>query len=205
MISGIVAFFLTTIVVLFLTAVMGLVATVFLDSLLVGLLGAYGALGVLTVLTMVLLAVVWVVGKAPSFGSINLKMSLRGLSRQKGRAASTLLALVVGIFAMSSIVILGDSMKQLIDEFLEEEAGGNVFVFVPDADPEIGDRVAKEISSLEGVTKHVEVREFKLDSVSVNGRTISRQRMGDLLEPYWGCWEGWTLPAPDAWRLEGWI
>ena len=181
-ISVIVVFSLTAIVVLLLTAVMGLVATVFLGSLLIGLLGAYGALAVLTVLMVVLLAVVWVIGKTPSFGSINLKLSLRGLSRQKGRAASTLLALVVGIFAMSSIVILGDSMKQLIDEFLEEEAGGNVFVFVPDADPEIAERVAREISSLESVTKYVEFREFKVDSVSVNGRSISRDQMGALLD-----------------------
>ena len=172
-ISVIVAFFLTAVVVLFLTAVMGLVATAFLGSLLVGLLGAYGTLAVLAVLMVVLLAVVWVVGKMPSFGSINLKMSLRGLSRQKGRAASTLLALVVGIFGMSSIVILGDSMKQLIDEFLEERTGGNVFVFVPDADPEIGAMVAQEISSLKSVEKYVEIREFKADSVSVNGSLIS--------------------------------
>ena len=180
-ISGIVGFFLTAIVVLFLTAVMGLVATVFLDSLLVGLLGAYGALVVLAILMLVLLAVVWVVGKTPSFGSINLKLSLRGLSRQKGRAASTLLALVVGIFAMASIVVLGDSMKQLIDEFMEEEAGGNVFVFVPDPDPKIADRVAQEISSLEGVTKYVEFREFKADSVSVNGRPIGQDQLKELL------------------------
>ena len=180
-ISVIVVFFLTAIVVLLLTAVMGLVATVFLESLLIGLLGAYGALAVLAVLMVGLLAVVWVVGKMPSFGSINLKMSLRGLSRQKGRAASTLLALVVGIFAMSSIVILGDSMKQLIDEFVEEEAGGNVFVFVPDPDPEIGDRVAREIFSLEDVTKYVEFHEFKADSVSVNGRQISQDQLQELL------------------------
>ena len=187
-ISAIVVFCLTAIVVLLLTAVMGLVATAFLGSLLVGLLGAYGALAVLAVLVVGLLAVVWVIGKTPSFGSINLKMSLSGLSRQKGRAASTLLALVVGIFAMSSIVILGDSMKQLIDEFLEEEAGGNVFVFVPDADPEIGDRLTQEISSLESVEKYVEIREFNVDSVSVNGSLISQDRMQELLD-----WRGLIL------------
>ena len=181
-ISAVRAFFLTVIVVLLLTAVMGLVATVFLDSLLAGLLGAYGTLVVLAVLTVLLLAIVWLLGKTPSFGSINLKMSLRGLSRQKGRAASTLLALVVGIFAMSSIVILGDSMKQLIDEFLEEEAGGNVFVFVPDADPEIGRRVIQEISSLESVEKYVEIREFRVDSVSVDGRPIGRRQINELLD-----------------------
>ena len=181
-IYAIVAFFLTAIVVLLLTAVMGLVATVFLGSLLVGLLGAYGTLAVLAILMVALLVVVWVIGKTPSFGSINLKMSLRGLFRQKGRAASTLLALVVGIFAMSSIVILGDSMKELIDEFLEEEAGGNVFVFLPDPGPEIGGRLAQEISSLEGVTRYVEFREFKVDSVSVDGRSISHDQLQGLLD-----------------------
>ena len=181
-ISAIAGLFLTIIVVLLLTAVMGLVATVFLGNLVAGLLGAYGALAVLSILTVVLLTVVLVVGRIPSFGSINLKMSLRGLSRQKGRAASTLLALVVGIFAMSSIVILGDSMKQLIDEFLEEEVGGNVFVFVPDADPEVAASVAQGISSLDGVTKSVEVREFTVDSLSVNGRQISQQQINTLLD-----------------------
>ena len=180
-IPAIAGFFLTALVVLFLTAVMGLVATVFLGSLLAGLLGAYGALVVLAILMVGLLAVVWVIGKTPSFGSINLKMSSRGLSRQKGRAASTLLALVVGIFAMSSIVILGDSMKQLIDEFLEEEAGGNVFVFVPDPDPETGDRIAQQISSLEGVADYVEYREFRADSFSVSGRPISQDQRQELL------------------------
>ena len=84
-ISAIAGLFLTIIVVLLLTAVMGLVATVFLGNLVAGLLGAYGALAVLSILTVVLLTVVLVVGRIPSFGSINLKMSLRGLSRQKAR------------------------------------------------------------------------------------------------------------------------
>ena len=83
-ISAVRAFFLTVIVVLLLTAVMGLVATVFLDSLLAGLLGAYGTLVVLAVLTVLLLAIVWLLGKTPSFGSINLKMSLRGTVPPKG-------------------------------------------------------------------------------------------------------------------------
>ena len=71
-------------VVLLLTAVMGLIATVFLDDLSIAMIATYGALAVLTLLTVILLGVVWLVGKIPSFGSINLKLSLRGLSRQRG-------------------------------------------------------------------------------------------------------------------------
>ena len=43
-------------------------------------------------------------------------------------------------------------------------------MFVPDADPEVAASVAQGISSLDGVTKSVEVREFTVDSLSVNGR-----------------------------------
>ena len=113
-------------VVLLLTAVMGLIATVFLDDLSIAMIATYGALAVLTLLTVILLGVVWLVGKIPSFGSINLKLSLRGLSRQRGRAASTLLVLTVGIFAMASILVLGGSLKEFVEEESEDFVGGNV-------------------------------------------------------------------------------
>ena len=160
-------------VVLLLTAVMGLVATVFLDDLTIAMIGTYGALAVLTLLTVILLGVVWLVGKVPSFGSINLKLSLRGLSRQKGRAASTLLALVIGVFAMGSIVILSGSMKQLVDEFAEDAVGGNILLMVPDGDPEITERASQAISSLQGVTNVVEDYEYTAQLVAVNGEPKS--------------------------------
>lgn len=160
-------------VVLLLTAVMGLVATVFLDDLTIAMIGTYGALAVLTLLTGILLGVVWLVGKVPSFGSINLKLSLRGLSRQKGRGASTLLALVIGVFAMGSIVILSGSMKQLVDEFAEDAVGGNILLMVPDGDPEITERASQAISSLQGVTNVVEDYEYTAQLVAVNGEPKS--------------------------------
>ena len=173
---------LSFVVVLLLTAVMGLVASWLMDSILIGMIGAFAVLAVLVLLTLVLLIVVWAVGKTPDFGKITLKLSLRGLSRQKGRAASTLLALVVGLFAMGSIVILSDSMKQLVDEIVEEEAGGNVFVFIPDADLELRDRAFQEVSSLEGVTRHVEIREFQANSVQLNGRRVRTGQLDALLD-----------------------
>ena len=156
-------------VVLLLTAVMGLVATVFLGNPLIGLAGAYGALAVLALLTIILLGLVWLVGKVPSFGSINLKLALRGLSRQRGRAASTLLALVVGIFAMGSIVILGGSLKNLVDEIAEDAVGGNILLMVPDGDPEVTARASQAVSSLQGLTNVVEDHHYAARIVAVNG------------------------------------
>ncbi len=150
------------ITLLFLTAVMGLVTSIFLNDLLFGMIGAFGALLVLAFLTLLLLGVVSVIGRAPDWNSINLKLALRGLSRQKGRAASTLLALVVGLLAIGSVVILSGSLKQLVDELVEEEAGGNVLTFLTQPTADIRDRAVDEISSMENVVS-VESRVYPVN------------------------------------------
>ena len=166
---------ISLVVVLLLTAVMGLVATVFVGDPLLGMAGAYGALVALALLTVVLLGVVWLIGKIPSFGSINLKLSLRGLSRERERAAATLLALVVGIFAMASIVVVGGSLKSLVDEVVEDAVGGNLLLMVPDPDPEITERASQAVSSIQGVTNVVEDHQFdRARIVEVNGEMRGR-------------------------------
>jgi putative ABC transport system permease protein len=148
---------------------MGLVATVFIDNPVYGLLGAYGALATLALLTVLLVGLVWTIGKLPSFGSVNLRLSLRGLSRQKGRAASTLLALVIGIFSMASIVVLGGTLKDLADEISEDAVGGNVLLMVPGADPAIIRTASDAVASLDTPTNVVEDRQYDARIVSVNG------------------------------------
>ncbi len=161
------------VVVLALAAVIGVVASVFVGNWTIGMIGTYGAMAILALLSLALLLVVWLVGKLPTFGSITLKLSLRGLSRQRGRAASTLLALVVGLFAMSTIVILGDSMKQFVDETLESELGGNLLVILPDPDLEIRDQARDEIDRLGQVERVVETHEFENATlVAINGAAL---------------------------------
>ena len=168
-------------VVVLLTAVMGLVASVLLGSLLIGMLGAYGVLVLFVLLTVVLLGIVWLVGRLPSFGSINIKLSLRGLSRQRGRAASTLLALIVGLFAMSFIVILGGAMTQFIDEILEDELGGNIFMFLLDPNAQLREKVSQQISALPEVTNAVESQTFRVEQLFVNGRPIEGEELQAFL------------------------
>ncbi|MCH8191819.1 MAG: FtsX-like permease family protein [Chloroflexi bacterium] len=163
------------VVVLALAAVIGVVASVFVGNWTIGMIGTYGAMAVLALLSLALLLVVWLVGKLPTFGSITLKLSLRGLSRQRGRAASTLLALVVGLFAMSTIVILGDSMKQFVDETLESELGGNLLVILPDPDLEIRDQARDEIDRLGQAERVVETHEFENATlVAINGAALGQ-------------------------------
>ena len=166
---------LSSVVVLALTAVIGVVASVFVGNWVIGMIGTYGAMAVLALLSLALLLVVWVVGKLPAFASITLKLSLRGLSRQRGRAASTLLALVVGLFAMSTIVILGDSIKQFVDETLESDLGGNLFVILPDPDLEIRDQTRDEIDRLGQADRVIETHEFdNATLVAINGAALGR-------------------------------
>ncbi len=169
---------LSFVVVLGLAGVMGVITGVFVENLFIGILIAYGAMAVIIVLTLLLLAVVSVVGRIPDFGRINLKLSLRGLSRQKARAASTLLALVVGLFAMGSIVIVGGSVTSFIDENVEDLIGGNIFMFLPPDQPELRDPAALAIASIEGVTNIVEAHEYRVQVEAVNGVPVRDLALG---------------------------
>ena len=82
-------------------------------------------------LYLLLSLLIWLVGRfVPSFGLIDLKLSLRQMLAGRGRAAMTLLALVVGVFSLSTITLLADSVNNLLQFSLEEASGGNVTISV---------------------------------------------------------------------------
>jgi len=89
--------------------------------------GAFLAAGILYVILWV---IIWVVGRVfPSFGMVDLKVSLRQMLAAKGRGASTLLALVVGVFSLSTITLFADAINNVLTEVLEG-SGGNVLISV---------------------------------------------------------------------------
>lgn len=76
-----------------------------------------------------LLLIIWLVGRfLPSFGLVDLKIPLRQMLVTRGRGAITLLALVVGVFALSLITLFTESFTNLLDFAIEEGAPGNVLV-----------------------------------------------------------------------------
>ncbi|GAB4509017.1 MAG: hypothetical protein OHK0046_03190 [Anaerolineae bacterium] len=123
--------FLRSLVALFIViVVVSLIAQSFLGGnlgtafQLVG--GAFLAAGVLFVL---LLFLIWIIGRIlPSFGVVDLKLSLRQMLVTRGRGAITLLALVVGVFALSLITMFTQTFTNLLDFAVEESAPGNVLV-----------------------------------------------------------------------------
>ncbi len=95
----------------------------------VGIVGVAGTLLILGILIGLLWIIVWIIGKLPAFGSIDLRLALRNLTTHRTRTATTLLALGAGMFALSSIAFFGAGIRQLIQFTLSEQLGGNVMVF----------------------------------------------------------------------------
>jgi len=88
---------------------------------------AFVAMGVMY---LVLSLVVWLVGRFfPTFGSVDLKVSLRSMLAARSRVASTLLALVIGVFVLSVITLLTGTILRQFQEIIELDTGGNVIVF----------------------------------------------------------------------------
>jgi ABC-type antimicrobial peptide transport system permease subunit len=96
---------------------------------LLGILGVAGTLVFLGVLALLLWLIVGVIGRLPTFGSVDLRLALRNLSSRKLRAATTLLALTAGMFALSSITLFGMGAREIVRLQFSQTLGGNVMLF----------------------------------------------------------------------------
>ncbi len=96
---------------------------------LVGVIGVAAAFGIFALLIGLIWLIVFVIGKAPTFGSVTLRLALRNLSTSRLRTAITILALCAGMFALSSITFVGEGTRELLNLQLSRSFGGNVLVF----------------------------------------------------------------------------
>jgi predicted lysophospholipase L1 biosynthesis ABC-type transport system permease subunit len=142
----------TGLVIFLLTGAMGLLAGLLVGdpstgsgrALLSGLALAYGTLVALTLLISLLWVLVHLLARLPSMGRVNLKLALRGLTRQRGRTATTLLALSVGIFVVGLITVVADNVKALVLVEQIQKQRYNVVVAVPRGGDAVGAQQAIE-------------------------------------------------------------
>jgi putative ABC transport system permease protein len=99
------------------------------DAYILGVVGVAATLAFLALLNAILWVVVWLIGKLPSFGNVDLRLALRNMSSQRWRTATTLLALSAGMFALSSISFVGEGTRQMLTGLMNQSFGGNVLVF----------------------------------------------------------------------------
>jgi putative ABC transport system permease protein len=97
----------------------------------IGIIGVSIALLILGLLVLLLWVVVWLVGKFPAFGWVDLRLALRNLSTHRIRTATTLLAISTGMFAISGIAFYGASVQEILQLTLTQTLGGNVMILSP--------------------------------------------------------------------------
>lgn len=119
---------LSVLVVIILTAIMGLLVGLVLGNIPLGIGVAYGTAVVLGIATLILWGLVLLLSRLHSFGSTSIKLSQRAIGGQAGRTAGTLLALVVGMFSLSLVLLLAGSVINVINGLLASQVGGNVVV-----------------------------------------------------------------------------
>lgn len=157
--------------VLALTAVMGLLAGQLLDNLIMGLAVAHGMLVILALLTGLLQVVVWTVEKLPSPGWVSLRLAQRGIGRSRGRAASTLLALIVGLFSISLIVIMASSVVGNMKEMASGAWGADLVIRARDLEA-----VRQVLEANPEVLSYAEGSYFSAELIAINGDPDAYER-----------------------------
>jgi ABC-type antimicrobial peptide transport system permease subunit len=131
------------------------------------------------ILLALLLLLIWLIGKfLPTFGIIDLKISLRQMLVGRTRAAITLLALVVGVFSLSLITLLADSVNNLLRQATATASGGNVFVVL--AIDTMLPRVEQVLKETPGVSSYNTVRSYSGDLIALeepDGTTLNRDQL----------------------------
>ena len=172
-------------------------------------------LALLGILTFVLWLLVWLIGKLPAFGSVDLRLALRNLSTQKTRTATTLLALIAGMFALSSITFVGQGTRELLNVQISKFFGGNVIAvpISPGGNPALLEfartQLNNAIADVPGVNARSSRGFMSADLLSVDGvdytldnRTIENNNSGPpsiaQTAPYqWDNLTVWRSDAPD--------
>lgn len=158
---------LSSLVVILLTGVIGLLVGQILGKTVLGIGIAYAAMAGLALATLILGGLVILLSHLPSFGNASIKLSQRAMISHPGRAASTLLALVVGMFALSSILFMTNTLLNVINDVMEEQLGGDVIV-IPES-PESSAAAAAAIERLEGVESVTHQSVYTAKIVAIEG------------------------------------
>jgi putative ABC transport system permease protein len=150
-----------------------------------GLVGVAGALLILGILVCMLWVLVWLVGKLPAFGSVDLRLALVNLRSHRMRTATTLLAISVGMFALSSITFYGASLREVLQFNLSQTFGGNVMVITPATLPGTPQFIAQTVQNrldglldeLDGVEYRTRFGYYRGQIVEVDGRSLEEDNL----------------------------
>ena len=145
-------------------------------DILIGFGGTLIALIIIGVFVLILWVVVWIVSRLPAFGNIDLKLALRNMTNHRWRTATTVLALMAGMYALSSITFVSQSARDVLRFSFTNQLGGNVLVFplstvflnMDVAEPIINNR----IDGIEGVNGRTRNDVYALEATALDGEPL---------------------------------
>jgi putative ABC transport system permease protein len=161
------------------TTFFGLAGGDVIIPMLFGIFGTAGAFVVIGLLTLAMWVIVWLVSRLPAFGVVDLRLALRNLTSRRWRTATTLLALSAGMYALSSITFVSQSLRDTVNFQLSNTLGGNVLVFplttvfssADLAEPVINARA----NSIEGVESITRSDFYFVELEALNGEAIESE------------------------------
>jgi len=144
-------------------------------------IGAFFAAGMLV---LALSFLIWIIGRFfPSLGIVDLKISLRQMLAGRGRGATTLLALVVGVFSLSLITLFADSINNTLSAALNAAGGGNVVIAMMNR--AMLPAVTNALDSTEEVSDYQVLQSYGGELVSVekpDGTLLTRDDLKAIIE-----------------------
>ncbi len=127
------------------------------------LLVLFGTFIMVGVLYVVLWVIIWLVGRFfPAWRLVDLRIALRSMLATKGRNASTLLALVIGVYTLSMITMLASAITSRFEQLMVDEVGGNVIIFAAGTNNTL-DRVTSQLNELEGVNNFTTLATYEVE------------------------------------------
>lgn len=174
----------TVVAVILMIIALAFVTQSILSSFWVALGVTIGTFWAALLLFVMLTVLIWLVGKLlPSFGSIDLKLSLRQMLVVRNRNAMTLLALVVGVFSLSLITLMADSINSLLKGAINSASGGNVFIIL--SNPTALGQTETVLQQSAGVKSYRTVRSYTGTLVSVeetDGTTLTPEQLKERMK-----------------------
>lgn len=107
----------------------------------------------------------------PRTWKANTRMALRNIGRQRARTTTTLLALFVGIFTIGLILVLGQNVRDLVNNSISNILSYNVATAASGSD---ASALQAQLNSIPGLKKHAENYTTQIAPVAINGQPITQ-------------------------------
>lgn len=129
---------------------------------------------VIALIYAILWGLIWLIGRIASLEMlIDLKIALRSLRVTRGRHASTLLALVIGVFVLSLITLLVTAVRERFVQQLIRETGGNAIIYVTGEEDSL-QKGEQLLTQAYGRASYAVVKNYEVDPISIthNGTEV---------------------------------